>query len=264
MGRWKQELYDLQEQWQEKAKEVKKTVVASERTKEEKSNLLNHKKKLSKQVKDQMAQLTLASEEQRNARTQANKDQAEKVRKETADAVTDEAKKFMFTKRRASAESTRAQVKSWADEHSKNRTEFRQTLKESKDKSKAMEVSAKGSRKALAAQRAKEAADLRAEKAANAEKHRAALEDHAAVTKQLVYANVTERFIPGSMSRRMFEHPHFAEVTAVVTDVTSQVSKEIANSPRRRPQLASGNALAAGKAPAALRMSPSAAGAKGL
>jgi hypothetical protein len=60
----------------------------------------------------------------------------------------------------------------------------------------------------------------------------------------------------------MLQHPHYAEVTAVVTDITSTISKEIAQSPRWRPPSAAGAAaaLVSGIKPAALRMATSAGG----
>ena len=63
-----------------------------------------------------------------------------------------------------------------------------------------------------------------------------------------VNSSVSERFVTPENSRRMLQHPHYSEVSAVAADVTSAVSREIAASPKRsrRPQSATGAAPAIG------------------
>merc|ERR1740138_1119967 len=89
-----------------------------------------------------------------------------------------------------------------------------------------------------------EAEEIREHKKQVQAARRAQEEEHAALVKQVVNATAAEKFATPLNSKRMLQHPHYQEVTAVVTDVTSQISKEIAASPRRRPPSA-GKAVAA-------------------
>ena len=60
-------------------------------------------------------------------------------------------------------------------------------------------------------------------------------ESTAAAIKQAVNDRFAERFVPADSTRRMLQHPHYAEITAVAADVTSAISREIvANSKRLR------------------------------
>lgn len=101
--------------------------------------------------------------------------------------------------------------------------------------SRKIDAAAKGSRTALQQQRIIEAQEVRAKKEEVKESYRKAQETHAALVKQVVNQTATEKFATALNSRRMLQHPHYQEVTAVITDVTSSISKEIASSPRRRP-----------------------------
>ena len=90
--------------------------------------------------------------------------------------------------------------------------------------------------------------------------HREQQEKHAAATKDIVNNSVNGKFVDHTFARRMLQHPHYGEVSSVITDITSQISKEIAANPRRRPQ--SGGAAATGKSAPAIRMSPGSAARK--
>jgi hypothetical protein len=254
---WKVTMYEQQEDWVKAARQKKENVIKAQNAKDEKKKLLDLKKLFSKKVKDEVAELSKTGDDLRSQHLQANKDQAAKVRSETSDEVTDQAKKIFFEQRRAAAKQIKEQVEGWEKDRSTFRASFSASHQAMREKSKAMESAARGARKTLAAEKAKNAAEIRAQKQQAAQTHRTSQEDRLAETKLMVNSTIGNKFVQTEMARRMLQHPHYAEVSAVVTDVTSQISKEIAASPRRRPP--SGATAGGGKASAAaLRMSPNA------
>ena len=78
-------------------------------------------------------------------------------------------------------------------------------------------------------------------------------ESDLAYVKQLANSVIQAKFADTTNSRRMLQHPHYQEVSAVVTDVTSSISKEIAAQPRRKIPT---RYIEQSTAKAALRMSP--------
>ena len=158
---------------------------------------------------------------------------------ETGAEVTDGARKFFFEQRKRSAEETSQQVSAWNAQRNANKLKFREDAAQRRDTSRKMENSARLSRKQLAEKKAAQAAELREKKKAVQKAYHAQLEEHASLVKSVVNASVDHKFATPSNSRRMLQHPHYQEVTAVLTDVTSSISKEIAASPRRnRPAIA--------------------------
>ena len=210
------------------------------------------KKKQGEKVKEEDSHILQATKDLREETLKTNQARVEKIKKETADSLIDESKAFMFTQRKQAATTTREDMKEWEEARKKASTDFKDKVASLKSKSKSIESSARGARKTLQMQRAREASELRRVKSERDVTARAAQEERAAATKQMVYASVNQKFVPSLSSRRMLQHPHYAEVTAVVTDITSTISKEIASSPRRRPP--SAGSAAGGKA-ASLRMS---------
>ena len=259
---WNRDAYEEREAHKKIVLALKKQMNSAVRTKEEMDALLSMKKKLGEVVKAEDAKISEAAKSQREEFLKINKAQVEKVKKETADQVTEDAKRFFFEKRKTSVSTIKSEEKTWEEARKKASADFKDKVALLKAKSKSIEASARGSRKTLQSQRAREAAEMRKLKAEQAQSFRAAQEEHAATTKQTVYAAVNQKFVQPQSSRRMLQHPHYAEVTAVVTDITSTISKEIAQSPRWRPPSTAGAAaaLVSGSKPAALRMATSAGG----
>jgi hypothetical protein len=249
---WKANMYESQEAWIKQAKQKREQALKSVSAKEERKKLLDFKKIFSKKVKDEVTQFVKAGEELRTQQLQQNKERAAKVKAGTADEVTDEAKKMFFDQRIAAAKAIRVQVEAWERDKVVNQTARTSKQLALREKSKAMEAAARGARKNLAAEKARNAAEIRRQKQEAAQTHRAEHEDRIADTKQLVNSAIGNKFVQSAVARRMLQHPHYAEVSAVVTDVTSQISKEIAASPRRRPPAAIAGAIA-GKQAAPLR-----------
>lgn len=86
------------------------------------------------------------------------------------------------------------------------------------------------------------ASSVREQKASLDAGHRQQQEQQATELKEHVNATISQRFVAADSSRRMLQHPHYSEVSAVVADVTSAISREIASSParHRRPPSALG------------------------
>lgn len=118
-------------------------------------------------------------------------------------------------------------------QRSKNRLEFITAFKARTAKVAGARDKARTSRTKLQEVRAQEAAELRERKHALAEQRQSQLTEHSVAVKEAVNASISTRFVHPESSRRMLQHPHYTEVAAVVADVTSSVSREIASSPRR-------------------------------
>jgi len=232
---WKVAMYEQQEAWVEHGKQLKEKITTMERQRAERDALAAHKKKFSADVRKEVQQLSSDADAQKEKVLASNRAQADKVKKETADEVTDAAKKIFFEQRRAAALATTSLLKGLEIERKDIRNKFREDSYRNREKSRKIVAAAKGSRTALQQQRIVEAQEVRAKKEEVKESYRKMQESHAALVKQVVNQTAVEKYATPINSRRMLQHPHYQEVTAVITDVTSQISKEIASSPRRRP-----------------------------
>ena len=65
------------------------------------------------------------------------------------------------------------------------------------------------------------------------------------MVKSVVNSTVSQKFAAPAATRRMLQHPHYQEVSSVLVDPTSAISKEIASSPRRRALGGGGGSRAA-------------------
>ena len=74
---------------------------------------------------------------------------------------------------------------------------------------------------------------MRQQGRANRETRQQALMKQQLAIKETVNSAITERFVQPEASRRMLTHPHYTEFSAVLADVTSSVSREIAANPKR-------------------------------
>ena len=235
------------------AQEVKKTLSAA-KIRDEKEALLNAKKKVSDKVKREVAQITETGQLQREEVLKSNRLQAERVKKETADNVVDEARAMFFAQRKQAAEATRNDSANWQEARTKARSEFKDRIASLKAKSKSNDTMARGTRRSLQSQRNEDAAEMRKLKCEHAETYRLRLEEEAALTKRKINAAVKKRFVSPIDSRRMMQHQHYTEMASVSTDRTSTISKEIAQSRPRLRSPSTGTSSAAGRR-AALRMS---------
>ena len=85
---------------------------------------------------------------------------------------------------------------------------------------------------------------MREQKQEFAEQRQQQMHDHSITLKEAANSSIATRFVAPEESRRMLQHPHYSEVSAVVADVTSAVSREIAASPKRNRRPASALTMA--------------------
>jgi len=248
---WKQAASSQQQRWLEHGKSLKEQIRTMERERAERDALLSMKKALSVQVKMEVLQLAQDGKQQKEEVLASNRSQAGRIRTETAAEVTDDAKKFMFEQRRQAALATQRKVQEWDAERRANKLRFREDAARKQDKLRKGESTARNSRKQLQEQRQAQAEMLREHKKSVQASMRSQQEEHAALVKQVINGSMSEKFASSAESRRMLQHPHYQEMTAVLTDVTSQISKEIASSPRRRPPSAGKAATPALRSPSA-------------
>ena len=252
---WNMAAHEEKVQWENFGKSVKAALVAAEST-ENRDALAKSKKEAGEAVKKEVQQLTTQNTQLKASIKESKKKQADKVREETADSVIDGAKKFFFLQRKAAAKETSGQVSSWTTEREKAKKAFDEMQLQKSARVKAARDASRKSREQLAASRHEAATGLREMKAGLAEARQQQLHDFSVGLKETVNSSVSERFVTPDNSRRMLQHPHYSEVSAVVADVTSAVSREIAASPKRsrRPQPTGAPAIGlAGQSPAGTR-----------
>ena len=104
---------------------------------------------------------------------------------------------------------------------------------------------AKNMRDELKRQKQEEAAAIRDRRAGYAEARQALLTHQQLAVREAVNNNIAATFVPAESTRRMIQHPHYQELTAVIVDPTSAVSREIAASPKRTRRPISGGTAAA-------------------
>ena len=162
---WKQQMISHQEAWISRAKEVRDKTVKSERAREEKKKLLEEKKAHSKRVKEELTTMLKSGQDARLEYAKKVREHATKIRNETSDKVTDEARKIFYNQRKKVADDVQQEVKLWEDARNANRKVFREKLQLGREKARGMEGNARGARKALMAEKAREAAELHKQKA---------------------------------------------------------------------------------------------------
>ena len=160
-------------------------------------------------------------------------EQAKKVRDETADSVIDAAKKFFFLQRKTAAKETTGLVQSWSTERDKAKKAFDEVQHQRSMRVKGMREAGRKAREALAAAKAEAANSMREQKQGFADQRQQQMHDYSIGLKEAANSSIAQRFVTPDESRRMLQHPHYSEVSAVVADVTSAVSREIASSPKR-------------------------------
>ena len=100
----------------------------------------------------------------------------------------------------------------WDQSRKKERAAFLGRVQELMDASKGTRDAARTSKQRLQAERATAAAEVRRKRRALEEARRARQEKAAVQIKENVNVAIAERFAPVLASKRMLEHPHFAEV----------------------------------------------------
>lgn len=211
------------------------------------------KKEQGAEVRKEVEELKKECNTLREQHAHANKEKADEVRKQTADTIIDGSKKHFFLQRRAAAKETAGMVEKWTSQKKANRAEFLAAFKARAAKSASSRDASRSARQGLQAKRMEEAALMREQRATLTEQRQLNLTEQSMLVRETVNNTISERFVHPEASRRMITHPHYSEVSAVVTDVTSSVSREIASSPRRsrRPNSAPGPATPAIKGAAA-------------
>lgn len=148
--------------------------------------------------------------------------------------VTDESRKFYFAQRKAIVTETKAAKQVWQAETQKKRDEFLGKVKRLIEASQNSHSSSLAAKKGLLAQRKQAATEMKLARSELDTRRLQNQEAQASVIKQAVNDRVSDSFVAVDLSRRMLQHPHYAEVASVAADPTSAISREIAAAPRRR------------------------------
>lgn len=229
---WREAALELKAEWAKYGASIRQQQQAVSSS-EVRESLQAEKTQKGLNVKQEVAGLTATGEKQREDTLAKNKEQVQRVKKETADEVTDAAKAVYFAQRKSTAKSCEEAKLSWTEERKQKREEFYGKVQRLMEASRAARAAASNAKRELLTQRQREAATLKAAKTELDDKRQKQLEGTAAQIKQSVNDRVSERFVQPEATRRMVQHPHYAEITAVATDVTSAISREIAAAPKR-------------------------------
>lgn len=246
---WNMTKHQEKVQWENFGKSVKAALIAADVT-ENRDALVKSKKEKGEAVKKEISQLRSELDKQKTAMKTGKLEQAKKVRDETADAVIDAAKKFFFLQRKTTAKATTSMVQGWSTERDKAKKAFDEYQHQRSNRVKTMREAGRKAREDLIQARAEAAASVREQKLALADQRQQQLHDNSLMLKEAVNNCISERFVAPDNSRRMLQHPHYSEVSAVVADVTSPVSREIASSPKRNRRPQSALASLPGQSPA--------------
>lgn len=226
----------------QRGKEIREKVAADKAKCDEKAIFQAEKKAFGAAVKAEVDVLRKEAQKVREGNIDSNKKLADKVRSETSDVVIDEAKKTFFLQRKQAAKDTSAMVDAWNTDRAKIRQAFMQEQANKANRVKSTKDGARNARAALVAQKQSSAASTREKRDGLKSQREQRAQDHASLLKQAINGALTERFVPADSARRMLQHPHYSEVSAVVADVTSGISREIASSPKRRRPISAGAA----------------------
>ena len=234
VANWKEEMYANEEELKQRSRMMKEMVTTADKTQESKEALLQLKKTCSLNVKMEVMQLAKDNAAKKESLLESNRSMAAKIRSETSDHAMDSARHVFYQQRKKTHDETVSMIKDWASSRAEKKEKFKDFAAKRKEEVKTVESIARNSRKTLAEQRKQQAAEFRAHKKRLQAAANEARAKHASMVKQIVMASSYDKFVPPTESRRMLNHSHYAEVMAVVTDITSNISKEIAASPRRR------------------------------
>ena len=245
---WSAELNQKKEEWLAHNKYMHDTTGSSiTRGRDEREALLKLKKELTLQVKKDTVQLTDRGKSEREQLLSSNREQAARVRAETDIAGVDGARRFLYEQRKQTVLETLREGKELDEKRKVNRQKKHEQSLASKDKAKTIETNAKKAKNQLMLNKKQAAQAARDSKKMSMWMYRQKQEEYAKMVKSLVNTSTVSRFAQSADSRRMLQHPHFQEVSAVVTDVTSAISKEIAaNQGDRRNRIRSAPASSGG------------------
>jgi len=135
------------------------------------------KKAQAKTTRDDDLKVEQTRKEEAEAHLERQRKQAEMVRKATADAVTDDAKRLFYEQRLKSAAATKTDAARWEKERKEEESAFREVQKRRRQKSKLVRAAATKSRQALLTARAEDASAMRAEKKRLIEQNRERQDD---------------------------------------------------------------------------------------
>ena len=231
---WREETFNNEEALKERSRRMKAIVTTADKTQESKAALLQLKRTCSLNVKMEVMQLAKDNAAKKQFLLDSNRAKAAKVRESTSNDAMDGARHVFYQQRKKAHDDTSEMIKGWASERTGKFEKFKDDAEKRKEKVKTIESVARSSRKKLAEERKRSAAEFREHKKRLQESANAARQAHASLVKQVVMASAYDKFVAPTQTKRMLQHSHYAEVMAVMTDITSQISKEIAASPRRR------------------------------
>jgi len=189
---WRVGAKATKDDWASYGKNIKEAQIKNNATKASVAALNENKKAQAAATRKDDEEKAAARTKQKDEFQRKAREQAEKVRSETSDDVTDSAKRIFYEQRLKSAQETKADAAKWAKDRKEEHASFQEAQNKRRVKSKTARDLAGKSRKTLLTSRAEEAAQMRVQKQKLAEEHKQRLQleyQNRAATVKGVIAN---------------------------------------------------------------------------
>jgi len=177
VAKWRTGAHETKEGWAAFGKSIREAQKEANAVPTAMSALSTSKKVQAQTTRDDDAAKEVTRKELQDAHLEKQRKQAERVRHETADKVTDDAKRVFYEQRLKSAADTKSDSVRWEKERKEENTAFAESQKRRRNKAKLVRAAATKSKQALLTSRAEEASAMRAEKKRLQEATRQRLED---------------------------------------------------------------------------------------
>jgi len=174
---WRSGAKALKEERVAYGKEVKDKTVKANATAESIAALNDKKKKQAAATRADDEKKERERNELKDLISKSAREQASKVRTETADEVTDNAKRVFYEQRLAAAKETRSDAARWQKERKEGEVAYQESQNKKRAKGKAVREGAGKSRQELLSTRTENATLVRSAKRALADEHRQRMQD---------------------------------------------------------------------------------------
>ena len=197
VGGWRQGAKATKEDWAKHGKTIIETQKANNSAGQSIAAMAASKKQVAQQTRDDDMKQAQRRKDLVEEQQQLRRQQAGKVRAETANQVTDDAKRWAFESRLQSANATKSDTLRLEKDRKEDEAAFKEMQKKRRNKSKSFRQSAVKSRQALLTSRAEEATAMREEKRRLADSTRARLEEERSVRMAQVRGVQANAYLQG-------------------------------------------------------------------
>jgi len=195
---WRTGAKATKEEWVAYGKNVKEKTIKANATAESVAQLTDKKKKQAAATRADDEKKERERNELKDSIAKTAREQASKVRTETADEITDNAKRVFYEQRLAAAKETRSDAARWQKERKEDLTAFQESQNKKRAKGKAVREGAGKARQELLSTRTENASAMRSAKRQLADEHRQKMQDEYQARAATVKGVINNNFlVPG-------------------------------------------------------------------